>query len=96
MQNTNKVAKMPSTSTSKRDFQNDIIKVRITLPVNFDISESPKIVIALFPKIGSDCINFVFDYLPNVDINCYIQFAIQQFQHGGGITFDSSKSDKSL
>lgn len=80
MQNSKNVVKMPSTSTLKRSFQTDIKKVLITLPVNFNIEETKRIQISLI--MSNDLtFDYFYDYLPNVDINCYIQFAAQQYTH---------------
>lgn len=74
------------TSTQNRNFANDINFVKIILPVNSNVN---KICFNVYP-VGSDkFISYAFDYLPNVDINQYMQFLVNLYHKGDDKTYST-------
>lgn len=79
-----------STTTHKPNFANDVVDVNITLPVK---SDSKKIIFDVQLNCWIDdsinLCNYDFDFLPNVDINQYLQFVVNLYNNG--VTSYSSK-----
>lgn len=70
------------TSSVNPNFATDVIDVSFTLPVN---SESKQIKIDLFLNRdvnGCNLFNYDFDYLPNVDVNAYLQYVVNLYNNG--------------
>lgn len=87
----NKIKKMDGTSvrlgdpitTCKHDFAKDIANVTFTLPVNSDFKK----VLITVNYLPTDPLNrisstYKFDYLPNVDVNQYIQYVVNLYNNG--------------
>lgn len=72
----------PSKPILKRDFGSEVQNVKFTLPVN---SPSKKVRIELllcgdYPDVSS--YYYDFDYLPNVDVNQYLQYVVSLYNNG--------------
>lgn len=74
--------KTPSTPIQKPNFAADVVDVNISLPVN-QPSKKIKFDVLLNRDInGFNLCTYDLDYLPNVDINQYLQYVVNLYNNG--------------